>query len=45
MTETVVKHGLGGALNWYRVLLTGIQAKDDEGRSIRDHSARWSLKL
>ena len=31
MTKTIVEHGLAGALNWYRILLSGIQAKDDEG--------------
>ena len=35
MTETIVKHGLAGALNWYRILLQGIQAKDDEGGFVR----------
>lgn len=43
MSETIVTHGLGGALNWYRILLAGIQAKDDEGRFIGTPSSPRSL--
>ncbi|KAH9916902.1 Alpha/Beta hydrolase protein [Fomitopsis serialis] len=31
LTDMIVKDGLGGALNWYKVILSGLAAEDDKG--------------
>ena len=43
LTDMIVNVGLGGALNWYKPILSGLAAEDDKGEIPADSLLEFSL--